>query len=193
MSNAREREVLLTRIKEAQAGSQNAFEILKNGYRPLIDGSVRRHKLDSMSIQDVADMEQEAVAVFCNAVCSYDCSIDGVEFGLYAKICIDNGLTSFVRSYLKRCRARTVPLNDDRASCASDPISDVIERERAERLMHTIRDNLSEYENRVWWLYASGMSASAIATAIGVSDVKSVSNAIYRIRRKLRERISERG
>lgn len=192
LSNAQEREVLLTLVKEAQSGSQDAFEMLKNSYRPLIESSVRRHRLDGMSLQDVADMEQEAVAIFCSAVCSYDCCIDGVELGLYAKICIDNGLTSFVRAYLKRSRAQTVPLDDGRASCVSDPISGVIERESAERLIRTIKDNLSEYENRVWWLYASGMSASDIASAIG-ADVRSVSNAIYRIRRKLRERISYRG
>ena len=55
-----------------------------------------------------------------------------------------------------------------------------------EELVKSIKKNLSDYENRVWWMYVSGLSVSEIARRIGVVEPKSVSNAVYRIRKKLR-------
>ena len=50
---------------------------------------------------------------------------------------------------------------------------------------------LSPYENEVWRLYMAGYSASAIATRME-RDEKSIHNAIYRIRKKLREALEVR-
>ena len=51
-----------------------------------------------------------------------------------------------------------------------------------------IRAALSTYENQIWWLYHSGRTAKEIAGVLGKSE-KSIQNAIYRIRRKLRTEI----
>ena len=65
----------------------------------------------------------------------------------------------------------------------------VLEEERCKMLYESVRNTLSAYENRIWWLYLSGRTAKNIAQELN-TDEKSVQNAIYRIRRKLRAAIS---
>ena len=67
-----------------------------------------------------------------------------------------------------------------------DPACHVMEEEALALLHARIRGVLSPYENRVWWLYLSGRTAAEIGGQLG-KDAKSVQNAVYRIRRKLRE------
>lgn len=182
-------------VKQARDGSQNAFLKLKSQYTPLLESQVLKHKLHDMTEQDEADLREEALVIFCNAVCNYDYSEDGVEFGLYAKICIENGLVSFIRSYYRRKKKAVLPLEyAERAADGAvyDPLQALVDKENTSELVRVIRKNLSDYENRVWWLYVSGMSASEISRELKVNDSKSVSNAIYRIRRKLRGFVSDR-
>ncbi|MBQ5633734.1 MAG: hypothetical protein IIV11_02485 [Clostridia bacterium] len=61
----------------------------------------------------------------------------------------------------------------------------MLEQERLKSLYAVIRKNLSELEYKVWQLYISGRSAAEIAALLS-TDEKSVNNAIYRIRKKLR-------
>ena len=58
------------------------------------------------------------------------------------------------------------------------------------QLCRTVRGHLWDFENSVWWPCVTGASISEIARDLG-RDERSVHNAIYRIRRKLRERLSE--
>ena len=182
------RDKLAELVTRAREGSAVAFDELKNAYRPLIESQVVRHTTVDMNSQDVEDLRQEALVIFCNAVCNYDCSVEGVEFGLYAKICIENGLVSFVRSYVRRKKNTVISLDGLKKApgVGSDLLQTMVDKETLADLVHTIRKNLSDYENRVWWLYVSGMSVSDIAKTLEVGDAKSVSNAIYRIRKKLR-------
>ncbi len=178
-------------IRDAKDGSQSAFSDLCEIYRPLIDGCVFRFVSDTMTDQDKEDLSQEALIKFCSAVCSYDDVYENVKFGLYAKICIENGLVSFMRSHNRKNRIRPISLDADVADdmiCDGDVLQSLVDRERASMLVGQIRRLLSDYENRIWWMYASGMSVSEIAVLLNV-DSRSVSNAVYRIRRKLRERL----
>ena len=112
-----------------------------------------------------------------------------MEFGLYAKICIGNALVSFLRRYNKY-KGRVISIDDVSAKIpsehTSDPLQLLIEEESFNKLKRDIQKNLSPYESRVWWLYVSGMSASDIAKKLDAQSVRSVNNAIYRIRKKLR-------
>ena len=176
-------------LESAKNGNNDAFSSLKERYKPLLESQVLKHTVNDMMPQDIEDLREEAFVIFCNAVCNFDLTNVDVEFGLYAKICIENGLTSFVRSYLRRRKKATVSLESAEklpASTLSDPLQAIIDKQRTEELVRNIKKNLSDYENRVWWMYVSGMSVSEIANAIGSVEPKSVSNAIYRIRKKLR-------
>ena len=187
-----ERIEILMHIKKAQAGDQSSFDVLKEQYKPLIEScSQRRILVGVMNSQDEEDLLQEALVSFFRAVSNYDCELSGVEFGLYAKICIDNALVSFIRSYLKANRGQTVSLECkegelEESDQQDDLLQSLVDREKEAELVRVVRAHLSDYENRIWWLYVSGKSISAIAAEIGAPSSKSVSNAIYRIRKKLR-------
>ena len=183
---------VLKLIKLAQGGSEEAFFELKKIYEPLIEGRVSKNALLGMTADDIEDLRGEALVQFCRAVCNFDVTVEGVEFGLYAKICVDNGLISFIRSYKRRNMKSVFSLDDEfeAQSPYRDFMQDVIDRENLSALVGVIQGSLSEYESRVWWLYVSGTSVADIAKKLGVADTKSVSNAIYRIRKKLREKIS---
>lgn len=182
-------EELFTLIQSAKNGDSEGFARLKAMYMPLLESQIVKHTSADMMPQDVEDMRQEAFVIFCNAVCNFDLQSSGVEFGLYAKICIENGLASFVRSYIRRMNKATLPLESaaDLPDVSSgDALQALIDREHTEELVRTIKESLSDYENQVWWMYVSGMSVSEIAKRIGGATPKSVSNAVYRIRKKLR-------
>ncbi len=176
---------LLSLIRQAQEGSREAYLTLRTQYRPLIDASVTRFSTEDMSRQDVADMHEEAERVFLNALTTYDTEQVGVDFGLYAKICLRNGLISEVRRLHARKRLGVVPLDSQDLFSVEDPAGDVAEAERFHYLYVKIRDHLSDMENRVWWMYVSGIEVREIAKRLQ-KDEKSVHNAIYRIRKKLR-------
>ena len=179
-------------IGEAQSGVSAAIDELKKRYTPLIESLSAKFCRDGMSFQDRDDIREEALINFLNAIFSFDLSFDGVEFGLYAKICIENGLVSFIRSLDRRRRISEVSLDSIFESSDKKPQKDMLavmaDREQALILSKRISDLLSEYENRIWWMYVSGLSVREIAKSLNVES-KSVSNAVFRIRKKLREMV----
>ena len=113
-----------------------------------------------------------------------------MEFGLYAKICVTNALISQMRNLKKLSAERFADVIDEsQASLEDEPASRIIEEESLQRIDSVIRDNLSSLEYRVWCLYAAGRTAREIGDIVGKSE-KSVSNAVYRIRKKLRQLLS---
>ena len=186
------RELLL----QAQAGSREAYLALCAKYRPLLESSVARFGASEMTLQERADMREEADRVFLCAVSSFDTEQDTVDFGLYAKICLRNGLISAWRHLNVLRRMSPVPLDESLGELGrmtgEDPAVGLVEDENFRQLCRTVRGHLSDFENRVWWQYVTGVSVSEIARDLG-RDERSVHNAIYRIRRKLRERLTPPG
>lgn len=182
-------------IIDVKSGNQAAFEKLRDRYKPLIESSVQKYSCDIMTAEDREEMYQEALFVLYNAACTYTLENEGVEFGLYAKICIENSMLSFVRAYKRRNRVRALSLDGEATGTLTaeneDVLQSVIDEEQASFLAARISKCLSKYENRVWWAYASGASAKDIAKKLG-TDEKSVSNAVYRIRKKLRNVLSDK-
>ncbi len=176
-------------IQSAKQGEQAAFELLLEQYRPLIGSLVGQFASKYPNV-DSEDLNQEATICFHRALMRYDCSREDVSFGAYAKKCIANGLISFLRAN-KQASVNISSFDDeatvfiDRCFPPDDPVQTVQERENYEALCHRVRASLSDYENRVWWLYLSGRTAKEIALALH-KDEKSIQNAIYRIRQKLR-------
>ena len=72
-------------LLQAQAGSREAYLALHSKYRPLLESSVARFGTSEMTLQEKADMREEAERVFLGAITSYDTEQDAVDFGLYAK------------------------------------------------------------------------------------------------------------
>jgi RNA polymerase sporulation-specific sigma factor len=172
-------------------GDQSAFTSMLEQYRPLIDASVARFSSDELFSSHSDDLKQEASLVFYNSILAYDLEQTEVEFGLFAKICIHNALVSVLRSLKRRSVEALTEIPEDLISPQDfdDPSSRMLERERLESLYAVIRKNLSKLEYTVWEYYMSGMSAAQIANKL-CTDEKSINNAIYRIRKKLRERLT---
>lgn len=168
-------------------GDSQAFIALVDKYAPMLKKTLDLYKTEDMSAQDVEDLSQEELIAFYRAAISFDKEQDGVEFGLYAKICVTNSMISYKRATLKRameiCDGGEV-LND-----ILDPdgeVSRLVEIRESEReLGRQIEKTLSPYENTVWSYYVNGYSAREIANKLCVGE-KSIDNAIFRIRKKLK-------
>lgn len=174
----------------AKEGDGDAFARLVNEYKPMLDTSVAPYRTE-LSDQDIEDLNQEALLAFHRAVQSYELLYGNVSFGLYAKICVGKAIISALRQLKKNAGVVVISLEDVEPSefVTGDPADSVIERENAAELRSFIRENLSKYENSVWWMHYSGMSIDEIAESLG-SSKKSVSNALARIKRKLRSLLS---
>ena len=182
-----EKELIKKLVVDAQNGDQNAFVKLLEAYDPLISSTVLKFKIDGMSDADLEDLRQEAVLAFYSSLVSYDSTISGVEFGLYAKVCICNRLVSQTR-ILKRHINHMYYDPDkllEQLSAYEDPSARIVELENERSLLRLINDNLSKYEQRVFRMYVSGMSSAEMAKRLESSE-KSVNNAVYRIRKKLK-------
>lgn len=174
----------------AKEGDGDAFARLAEEYKPMLDASVAQYRA-ALSDQDVEDLHQEALLAFHRAVQSYELLYGNVSFGLYAKICVGKAIVSALRQLKKNAGVVVISLDEIEPSefVSGNPVDSVIERENAAELRSFIRENLSKYENSVWWMHYSGMSIDEIAESLG-STKKSVSNALARIKRKLRSLLS---
>lgn len=187
--NKKELEALIMSVKN---GDQKAFAALLQQYSPLIEASVNAFCSDGASTNDRDDFRQEASIAFYKSVLSYDLEQSDVELGLYAKICIFHALTSQAR-IAKRTPSDTQEFLDNHVprELCEDPSSKLLEEERLGLILRIIHQALSKYEYKIWELYLSGYSPSEIAKLLN-TDSKSVSNAIYRIRVKLKKSLNNR-
>ena len=175
-------------VEKVRNGDQATFSELVERYAPLIEALVFKFYDGDIVGLSKDDMRQEARLRFYNAILTYDAARSDVGFGLYAKICISNALVSQLRLHKKHSAEQ--PSIDPLEGAldldeAEDPSGKILEEERVRALYSLIRKNLSAYEYRIWNLYMSGLTAKDIGGIVG-SDEKSVGNAVYRIRKKLR-------
>lgn len=179
---------VLRLINLVASGDSDAFTALVEIYKPLLNKALNTYTTDEMSREDIEDLEQEELVAFYRAIITFDQEREGVEFGLYAKICITNSMISYRRAVAKKA-SRIAFVDEDDLEKISDPSQEVsrlvAQKESEQALGEKIEKTLSEYENEVWAYYVLGHSSLEIATRLGVSE-KSVDNAIFRIRKKLK-------
>lgn len=181
-------------VRCAAEGDRAAEEALAERYLPLVNACAKPLRLCG---GEGKDLSQEGVFGLLSAIRSYDPS-NGASFHTFAEHCIRMRLLSAVKS---ASRLKHFPLNDsmslEQLSEESDPrLSAVMEafhrnpedmvlaRENKEELYQALSDCLSKYEKKVFSLYLKGQSYQEIGARLG-KDVKSVDNAVQRIRRKL--------
>ncbi len=175
---------LILQIRSSDADAQSGFDLLMERYLPLIEKTVERFSDVLVSDTDRDDLRQEALMSLYRAAMSFDLSQDKVSFGLYAQICMTNRMVSYVRAYEKRRDEQILPI-DEQICSDETPISALEEEERVRCTYEVIRRVLSPFEYKVWCHYVGGSLVSEISALVR-KDEKSVSNAISRIRRKLR-------
>ena len=169
------------------SGNSEAFSTLVDRYNPMLKKIFNLYITDTMSKEDVEDLGQEELIAFYRAIINFDKEQHDVEFGLYAKICVTNSMISYKRAAAKKSNESLI--GDEEMNSISDPDGEVSEfyqrQERARELGEQIEKKLSQYENEVWSYYVNGYSSKEIAGKLGSSE-KSIDNAIFRIRRKLK-------
>ncbi|MBR4897155.1 MAG: sigma-70 family RNA polymerase sigma factor [Clostridia bacterium] len=178
---------LTERIRE---GDGEAFEALAALYRNLTESAVTRF-LPSFASEDASrgreDLSQIAALALYRAAITYDPEGKGktVTFGLYAKICVERALISELRRTRAERGRRERAENAAGAAREGDPLAVLIEAEDSAGLVRRIRSSLAPLERDVFDLYRKGMSVGSIAAQLRC-ERKSVSNALYRVKAKVR-------
>lgn len=178
---------LLDRIKQEDSA---AFDGLFKMYEPLLRSLVASY---SSTCPDTDELYRAALLALYRAARSFDKKQAGVTFGLYAKICMENALNTQCSAYQARMKEE-VPVSpenlEEEGHPADDPAAAVMREEALESLRSRIRRVLSPYENRIWNLHMVGYRNGEIAGMLGCSP-RSVENAVYRIRAKLRAELGQ--
>lgn len=183
-------EEITKEVKAYKSGDEAAFDRLAALYRPLIESMVSRCYEGLSPYLEKEDARQYALIAFGKAALSYNTEQSKVSFGLYAKICIGNALVSKLRS-ARRKHVEILPIEGIFDMADPDDISShIIDSENVVGLSELIKSTLSDFENDVFKLYANGYSSFEIADRLGKTE-KSVDNAIFRARNKLKTVLNE--
>ena len=176
-------------ILQVREGNDVAFSQMCDQYKNLIDSMSRRYSTlcaDEFTLQE--DFLQEAKMAFYNAIIRYDVDNTSVTFGAFAKVCIKNRLISCIRR--QNSQKRRKGEGDAETPVEWSLQETVVRRELGEKLISVAEDILSKYEKRIFSLYLEGRKAKEISQIINKSE-KSINNAIYRIRLKLKKTVSQ--
>ena len=167
------------------------LEIIMARYKNMVNSFARSYFL---SDGDVDDLIQEGLVGLFKAVTTYN---GKASFSSHAYTCIKSSIISAVK---KSNRLKNAPLlnyvsltgGSDDGGDKTDIITDksfgpeeiYINAESMQELNKKIELTLSKFENNILALYLNGYSYSDIAVKTN-KDVKSIDNALQRIRKKL--------
>lgn len=192
-------------VVQVRDGEDRAIETLLARYRNFARSKARSYFLAGSDREDVI---QEGMIGLFKAIRDFDLTQD-TPFRAFAELCISRQILTAIKS---ANRHKHQPLNssvsldapaygDDVSTSvgdqlmspaqATDPAELVISAEEIEALRNSMSRNLTELEGDVLTLYMDGKSYEEIAGALG-NHVKSIDNALQRIKRKLQIHISQR-
>jgi RNA polymerase sporulation-specific sigma factor len=192
-------------VERVRGGDDRALTTLLARYRNFARSKARSYFLAGSDKEDVV---QEGMIGLFKAIRDFDLAQE-TPFRAFAELCISRQILTAIKT---ANRQKHQPLNSSvsldapayrdgnsdqsvadnlKASHLSDPIELVISAEEVEALKDTMRDNLTDLEGDVLRLYMDGKSYEEIATVLG-NHVKSIDNALQRIKRKLQRHIAQR-
>lgn len=183
-------------IEKIRLGDMNAQNYLLEKYSYLVTMKANRFFLVGA---DDDDMIQEGMIGLYKAIQSFDMEKQN-SFKTFANLCIERQLITAIKT---SNRQKHMPLNssfslniaaydenDDTSvleildtKVAEDPLDTITKKEYYEFIEEKIEKNLSLFEKQVLDRYVQGESYIDIASKLN-SPVKSIDNAIQRIRKK---------
>ena len=176
-----EKEVLDQMLQRIKEGSDSDFIDLTHKYDAVIKSLTKSYFEKCKHLgAEYEDLQQEAAMGLYKAAMTYRLDQDGVTFGLYAKICITNRLISVQRKLIRA---------NNKKIAKESHVQKNVHTGRTERYdvdVERCACVLSKLECDVFYLFLEGCSYGEIAQTLH-KDVKSVDNAMYRIRKKLKE------
>ncbi len=171
----------------AKSGDSVALSLLIERYSDKILGQA--HSFKNLNGLDFDDLYQEGMIGFVSAIYSYD-ENNGAKFGTYSSTVTFRKMISLLRKSDDVIN-NSVDIDDYIDNEALNvyhypsPEDSVIINEELDEIMHFAENNFSKSERKVFKLLLLGITYSEIADILDC-DVKSVDNAIQRIRRKVR-------
>ena len=172
---------------KSDRSGKDAVSVLISRYFRLI---LKRANTYSDNYSDVEDLTQDGMLAFYEAVDSFDLS-RGTKFSSYADVCVSNR----IRTAAAKLAVINSNCSDIDAEEADIPVSDVspenicMEKENFKIINNEITAILAPLEVKVFRLYLDGVSYREIAEKLDIPE-KSVDNAVFRIRRKLKKFLS---
>lgn len=165
--------------------SSEAEIILLQRYRKLVRYHARRY---AASETDVDDLEQEGMLVLLHIIPKYS-EDRGVPFSAFAQTCITNRMCSLA----KKAGRNASPVEDiaqlmeQQAGIVEEhtPETILLEKENYEHFRSQVMAMLSAKEWGILQCIMAGASYAQTAERLQIS-VKSVDNAMQRVRRKMR-------
>ena len=133
------------------------------------------------------DAEQEATFALYSAIKTFDSQ--KASFSTFAGVCIKRSVISFLKL---QNRKKNIPsdlvssLDEIEIADSNSPEKIFFDRDDYKTLTESIELELSPMEYKVLQLYLSGYKYSVIADKLNLT-VKSVGNALLRIRKKLKQ------
>ena len=141
---------------------------------------------------DSEDLTQEGMLGLIKAVREFQADKD-TSFRTFAEICIRSRLYSALRSagrekhqVLNQSISLDTP--DFDSNSYTSGTNELIDTEHTAALLSGVRKQLSEFEAKILGYYLNGLSCREIAQEVE-RPVKSVDNAVQRIRRKVAQQI----
>lgn len=169
-----------------QSGSSGAFVKLSERYAPLLAKEVARYE-GSLGNADLEDLRQGAYISLYRAALAYRAD-RGVTFGLFAKVCIVNGIADTLRYIGKKPADVSMEqlTDEEMPESGENPQNLMLDKEQSSELRHKIRFALSDLECQIFDLYLDGYAYTEIAEKTGKTP-KSVDNALRRVKTKLKK------
>ncbi len=183
-------------VELVKAGDKTALDYLLNKYKDVVSMKTNRFFIIGA---EKDDMIQEGFWGLYKAIQCFDPEKQN-SFKTFANLCIERQLITVIKT---SNRQKNLPLNssfslntsaydenDDvsildilEAKTVEDPLETIIKREYYESVEDKIDKNLSKFEKQVLNQYIQGQTYVDIANCLE-APVKSVDNAIQRIRKK---------
>ncbi|MBR2704592.1 MAG: RNA polymerase sporulation sigma factor SigH [Clostridia bacterium] len=190
-------------IRKVNAGDNEALEYLINKYKEIVNMKVSRYFIVGAEKEDII---QEGLIGLYKAIKNFDAEKQN-SFKSFANLCVERQLITAIKS---SNRQKHMPLNsylslnmnayddtdDDTsiyevfdANMIEDPLDTITKKEYYENVESIIEKSLSPFERQVLNELVKGHSYTVIAEKLD-SPVKSVDNAIQRIRKKTSKNIN---
>ena len=190
-------------IKRVKAGDNEALEFLLNKYKDIVNMKVSRYFIVGAEKDDIM---QEGLIGLYKAIKNFDTEKQN-SFKSFANLCVERQLITAIKT---SNRQKHMPLNsylslnmsayddteDDTtiyevfdANIIEDPLDTITKKEYYENVESIIEKSLSPFERQVLSELVKGNSYTVITEKLD-SPVKSVDNAIQRIRKKTSKNIN---
>ncbi len=190
-------------VELVRMGDKSALDFIMNKYKNIVNIKVNKYFIIGAEKEDII---QEGLIGLYKAIKNFDGEKEN-SFKTFANLCIERQLITAVKT---SNRQKNMPLNtylslnmsayEDEESdtvldvldsnLIEDPLETITKREYYTAIEDAIDKSLSDFEKKVLNRFAKGESYVQIADKLNI-QVKSVDNAIQRIRKKAIRDIAE--